>query len=142
MRIVFSVHLEVNLICTYFWVIFAEGAPQLLYKFIEQTMQPGPSVSLKCKPTQPLRLKFWFCFCCCYFNINDQTIVTSGQVKHFPWHVTSIAHFIQRGVKPLLKLIFHFVICHLWFESLVRFIYFHDVIFAINLWTSTQFMHA
>ncbi|EDW39513.1 GL16685 [Drosophila persimilis] len=26
----------------------AEVAPQLLYKFIEQTMQPGPSVSLKC----------------------------------------------------------------------------------------------
>ncbi|XP_070065018.1 cell adhesion molecule Dscam2-like isoform X1 [Drosophila virilis] len=25
-----------------------EVAPQLLYKFIEQTMQPGPSVSLKC----------------------------------------------------------------------------------------------
>lgn len=31
------------------FVLFAEGAPQLLYKFIEQTMQPGPSVSLKCK---------------------------------------------------------------------------------------------
>ncbi|XP_060644686.1 cell adhesion molecule Dscam2-like [Drosophila nasuta] len=25
-----------------------EVSPQLLYKFIEQTMQPGPSVSLKC----------------------------------------------------------------------------------------------
>lgn len=34
---------------TYFqWL---EGAPQLLYKFIEQTMQPGPSVSLKCRPS-------------------------------------------------------------------------------------------
>lgn len=29
----------------------AEVAPQLAYKFIEQTMQPGPSVSLKCSAT-------------------------------------------------------------------------------------------
>lgn len=29
-------------------LLLIEGAPQLLYKFIEQTMQPGPSVSLKC----------------------------------------------------------------------------------------------
>ncbi|KAI9578572.1 hypothetical protein GQX74_009146, partial [Glossina fuscipes] len=28
-----------------------EVAPQLIYKFIEQTMQPGPSVSLKCSAT-------------------------------------------------------------------------------------------
>lgn len=28
-----------------------EVTPQLLYKFIEQTMQPGPSVSLKCSAT-------------------------------------------------------------------------------------------
>lgn len=28
---------------------FAEVAPQLVYRFIEQTLQPGPSVSLKCK---------------------------------------------------------------------------------------------
>lgn len=26
----------------------ADAAPQLMYRFIEQTMQPGPSVSLKC----------------------------------------------------------------------------------------------
>lgn len=28
-----------------------EVSPQLVYKFIEQTMQPGPSVSLKCSAT-------------------------------------------------------------------------------------------
>lgn len=35
----------------YFYVFYlpnSEVAPQLIYKFIEQTMQPGPSVSLKC----------------------------------------------------------------------------------------------
>lgn len=31
-----------------FIISFTEVSPQLLYKFIEQTMQPGPSVSLKC----------------------------------------------------------------------------------------------
>lgn len=31
-----------------FALSFSDAAPQLLYKFIEQTMQPGPSVSLKC----------------------------------------------------------------------------------------------
>lgn len=31
--------------------LFTEVAPQLVYKFIEQTMQPGPSVSLKCSAT-------------------------------------------------------------------------------------------
>lgn len=31
--------------------VFIEVAPQLIYKFIEQTMQPGPSVSLKCSAT-------------------------------------------------------------------------------------------
>lgn len=30
------------------WLIWAEISPQLVYRFIEQTMQPGPSVSLKC----------------------------------------------------------------------------------------------
>lgn len=30
---------------------FLEVSPQLVYKFIEQTMQPGPSVSLKCSAT-------------------------------------------------------------------------------------------
>lgn len=34
-----------------FLLMFTEVAPQLLYKFIEQTMQPGPSVSLKCSAT-------------------------------------------------------------------------------------------
>ena len=29
-------------------ISLGEVAPQLIYKFIEQTMQPGPSVSLKC----------------------------------------------------------------------------------------------
>lgn len=29
-------------------ISLGEVAPQLLYRFIEQTMQPGPSVSLKC----------------------------------------------------------------------------------------------
>lgn len=33
----------------FFSFCFAEGAPQLLYKFIDQTMQPGTSMSLKCK---------------------------------------------------------------------------------------------
>lgn len=28
--------------------LLTEIAPQLVYRFIEQTMQPGPSVSLKC----------------------------------------------------------------------------------------------
>lgn len=28
-----------------------DAAPQLVYKFIEQTIQPGPSVSLKCIAT-------------------------------------------------------------------------------------------
>lgn len=31
-----------------FLSLSVDAAPQLLYKFIEQTMQPGPSVSLKC----------------------------------------------------------------------------------------------
>jgi Down syndrome cell adhesion molecule len=28
--------------------LLSEVYPQLVYRFIEQTMQPGPSVSLKC----------------------------------------------------------------------------------------------
>lgn len=32
-------------------ISLGEVAPQLLYRFIEQTMQPGPSVSLKCTAT-------------------------------------------------------------------------------------------
>lgn len=32
----------------FFYLPNSEVAPQLIYKFIEQTMQPGPSVSLKC----------------------------------------------------------------------------------------------
>ena len=32
-------------------ISLGEVAPQLIYKFIEQTMQPGPSVSLKCSAT-------------------------------------------------------------------------------------------
>lgn len=35
----------------HFFLSFTEVAPQLVYKFIEQTMQPGPSVSLKCSAT-------------------------------------------------------------------------------------------
>ena len=29
-------------------IIFSDAMPALLYKFSEQTLQPGPSVSLKC----------------------------------------------------------------------------------------------
>lgn len=31
-----------------FSVLFVDAPPSLLYSFIEQTLQPGPAVSLKC----------------------------------------------------------------------------------------------
>ena len=41
---------NVMLKCTYLHCIFciSDAMPALLYKFSEQTLQPGPSVSLKC----------------------------------------------------------------------------------------------
>jgi Down syndrome cell adhesion molecule len=34
--------------CKWRFDLLSEVYPQLVYRFIEQTMQPGPSVSLKC----------------------------------------------------------------------------------------------
>jgi hypothetical protein len=40
--------------------LLAASRPQLLYRFIEQTLQPGPDVSLKCIATgQPTPQIYW-----------------------------------------------------------------------------------
>ena len=43
-----------------FFLSHADALPVLLYKFSEQTMQPGPSVSLKCiaKGNPPPRIEW------------------------------------------------------------------------------------
>ena len=57
--------LEIDLILDYYKlcvlsISFLDAMPVLLYKFSEQTLQPGPSVSLKCiaKGNPPPRIQW------------------------------------------------------------------------------------
>ena len=40
-------YVEMYILTLYFYCV-SDAMPALLYKFSEQTLQPGPSVSLKC----------------------------------------------------------------------------------------------
>lgn len=43
-----------------FYISFSDASPELLYWFSEQTLQPGPTVSLKCVATgNPLPQFTW-----------------------------------------------------------------------------------
>jgi hypothetical protein len=61
-------------------IFLSDAPPVLLYSFIEQTLQPGPAVSLKCSATG----KF---FLINYFKININKFSTGNPTPEVTWNL-------------------------------------------------------
>lgn len=89
--------------CTKDWCCLSAAQPQLVYKFIQQTLQPGPAVSLKC-------------------------IATGNPTPHISWRLDGLALPSNTDRYQLHSHYSHWIPTYL--HTLVLFNYDHNICFV------------